>query len=409
MSKYILDNREGDGIDRRGFLECMAWAGTGLLVSMSGGVARSQTISGAMHNKHMSKSELDFVQISDSHIGFNKDANKDVTATLQEAVNRINALPTPPAFILHTGDITHLSKPEQFDTATQVLKGAKTGEIFYVPGEHDVLAENGKSYLNRYGKNKQGDGWFSFDHNGVHFIGLVNVIDLKPGGMGSLGPDQFAWLEKDVKKRSASTPIVVFAHVPLWTVYEKWGWGTGDGMQAMSYLKRFGSVTVLNGHIHQTMRKVEGNITFHTADSTAFPQPRPGEAPSPGPMTVPTDRLRAMLGLTEVSYVRGNRQLAIMDSPLGAEDSHKSSVAANRVEIDNFSFAPAALTVPAGTEVVWTNRDDIPHTIVATDKSFRSPALDTSDKFSHVFAQPGEYEYYCSLHPKMTGKLIVMQ
>ncbi len=239
MGKFILENHDNDGIDRRGFLECMAWAGTGLLVSFSGGIARSQSL----HGEHPAKFDLQFVQISDSHIGFNKDANKDVSATLQEAVNRINALPEPPAFILHTGDISHLSKPEEFDAAQQILKGAKAGEIFYVPGEHDVLTDNGKSYLDRYGKNTKGNGWFSFDQKGVHFIRLVNVMDLKPGGLGSLGNDQLEWLEQDLKARSASTPIVVFAHIPLWTVYQDWGWGTGDGMQALSYLKKFGSVT----------------------------------------------------------------------------------------------------------------------------------------------------------------------
>lgn len=363
----------------------MAWAGTGLLVSISGGVARSQSLHDAAK-----PADLHFVQISDSHIGFNKDANKDVAATLQEAVNRINALPEAPAFLLHTGDITHLSKPEEFDTARQILKSCKAGEIFYVPGEHDVLP--GTTFESK---------WFSFDQKGVHFIGLVNVLDTKPGGLGSLGAEQLEWLEKDLKGRSASAPIVVFAHVPLWTVYQDWGWGTEDGAKALAYLKRFGSVTVLNGHIHQTMQKIEGNITFHTAASTAFPQPKPGSAPSPGPMKVPADQLRSMLGLTEVSYVRGKHSLAIVDSTL-AESAHE-------VRIENFAFTPAALKVPRGAEVVWTNHDDIPHNVVARDKSFQSEVLDTDQKFTLSFEKPGEYRYYCSLHPKMTAAVTVME
>ena len=387
MGKFILENHDRDGIDRRGFLECMAWAGTGLLVSFSGGVARSQS----MHGDHPSKADLQFVQISDSHIGFNKDANKDVAATLQEAVNRINAMPEPPAFLLHTGDITHLSKPEEFDAARQILKGCKAGEIFYVPGEHDVLP--GSTFDPK---------WYSFDKNGVHFVGLVNVLDTKPGGLGSLGHEQLEWLEKDLKGRSTSTPVVVFAHVPLWTVYQDWGWGTEDGVQALSYLKRFGSVTVLNGHIHQTMQKVEGNMTFHTAASTAFPQPKPGSAPSPGPMKVPSEQLRGLLGLTQVSYVRGQKQLAVIDSTLDGTSS-------NEVRIDNFAFAPGALKIARGHEVTWTNHDDIPHNVVARDKSFSSPVLDTDQTYSHRFEKPGEYEYYCSLHPKMTARLIVLE
>jgi 3',5'-cyclic AMP phosphodiesterase CpdA len=106
-----------------------------------------------------------------------------------------------------------------------------------VPGEHDFLDEDRKLYLDRYGRGSKGAGWYSFDAGGVHFIGLVNVVDLKAGGLGNLGADQLAWLAADVKDRSASTPIVVFAHIPLWTVYPEWGWGTEDGGRALELLK----------------------------------------------------------------------------------------------------------------------------------------------------------------------------
>jgi 3',5'-cyclic-AMP phosphodiesterase len=317
MSDYILHDHNHDGIDRRGFLKCMAWAGTGAFCVLQGGVLKSFAFD-QVHGKHADslKGELSFVQISDSHIGFNKPANPDVIGTLQAAVAKINALPTPPAFVLHTGDLTHLSKPEEFDGLDQVLKSVKTSRIFFVPGEHDVLNDDGKQYRERFGKDTLGEGWYSFDQKGVHFIGLVNVVNLKAGGLGNLGHEQLEWLEKDVKHLKNSTPIVVFAHIPLWTVYPEWGWGTDDGAQALSYLKRFGSVTVLNGHIHQTMQKVEGNVTFHTAMSTAFPQPQPGTAPSAGPMKVPAEQLRTLLGITDVDYVRGKHSLAITDSPL---------------------------------------------------------------------------------------------
>ncbi|MBZ5619718.1 MAG: metallophosphoesterase [Acidobacteriia bacterium] len=400
MARTIKENIEKDGIDRRGFLECMAWAGTGLVWSLTGGVASSQTMN---HGDH-AKADLSFVQISDSHIGFNKEANPDVKVTLAAAVAKINAMPEPPAFLIHTGDITHLSKPEEFDTASSVLDTVKTGARFFVPGEHDVLVDNGKPYLERYGKNTTGDGWLSFDQKGVHFIGLVNVMSVKPGGLGALGKEQLEWLKKDLKRKSASTPIVVFAHVPLWTVYPEWGWGTDDGAQALSYLRRFGSVTVLNGHIHQNMQKVEGHMTFHTACSTAFPQPKPGSAPSPGPMKVPAEQLRSMLGLTSVRYVAGKHSLAVVDSTLESS----ATASADLVKIDNFSFSPSPNSVKAGTKVTWINHDDIPHNVVSTDKSFVSPVLDTDEKFSHQFDTPGEYNYYCSLHPRMTGKLVVM-
>lgn len=316
LSDELQVDHNHDGIDRRGFLKCMAWAGTGTLCVVNGGVLKSFSLSGLAELDHAAlKGELHFAQISDSHMGFNKPANTDVTGTLKAAVEKIKALQLAPEFLLHTGDISHLSKPEEFDAVDQILKD--TGrEVFYVPGEHDVLNDDGAQFRERYGKGSQGAGWRSFDKNGVHFIGLVNVMNLKAGGLGTLGSDQLEWLEKDLQSRSKSTPIVVFAHIPLWSVYPQWGWGTEDAEQALGYLKGFGSVTVLNGHIHQTMQKIEGNVTFHTAASTAFPQPAPGTADSPGPMKVPAEHLRKVLGITDVSFVRGRTALAVVDSDL---------------------------------------------------------------------------------------------
>jgi 3',5'-cyclic AMP phosphodiesterase CpdA len=303
-------------MSRRHALECMIWAGTGVLWTVAGGVPKTLGLMDRAEAAEAAATGFTFVQISDSHIGFSKPANPHATDTLREAIDHVKALPAKPAFMIHTGDITHLSKPQEFDDAAQVIGGAGL-DVHYVPGEHDIVDEGaGKSYRERYGKNAKGAGWYSFDQNGVHFIGLVNVANLKAGGLGSLGHDQLEWLEKDVKGLKASTPIVVFAHIPLWTVSAEWGWGTDDSAVALGYLKRFGSVTVLNGHIHQLMQKVEGNVTFHTARSTAFPQPAPGTAPSPGPMTVPADKLRSVLGITNVSLRQGAEALAITDEAL---------------------------------------------------------------------------------------------
>ena len=319
-----LQDLNNDGVDRRGFLKCMAWAGTGLVWTLSGGVPVSRAFAKSSGKDGGKGAEFSFVQISDSHIGFNKPANPDVTATLQTAVNKINAMSQKPDFIIHTGDLTQLSKPSEFDTLDQVLKGASAKQIYFVPGEHDMLSDNGEQYLQRYGKGTKSAGWSSFDHQGVHFVGLVNVANLKAGGMGSLGPEQLEWLENDLKGRSASTPIVLYAHIPLWTIYPDWGWGTDDSEQALSYLKRFGSVTVLNGHIHQIMQKIEGKVSFHTAMSTAFPQPAPGTAPSAGPMKVSAEQLQQILGITDVNYMVSGGSLAIVDSPLGAASSAPS-------------------------------------------------------------------------------------
>ena len=313
MSKLIAHNQNDDGIDRRGFLQCMAWAGTGIIWTIEAGIPTSRAFGKSPNGK--SKGGLSFVQISDSHIGFNKPANPDVALTLQAAIDKIGVLESQPEFLLHTGDLTHGANAEEFDTLDQMLRGVKR-PVYYVPGEHDTSTDDGKAYLERYGKGTKGSGWYSFDQKGVHFIGLSNVMALE--GLGKLGADQLAWLKDDLSAKKTSTPIVVFAHIPLWTVYPDWGWGTADGGEALSYLKRFGSVTVLNGHIHQTMQKVEGNVTFHTAMSTAFPQPAPGSAPSPGPMKVPAEQLRSVLGIREVHFQPGKHPLAIVDSTLAS-------------------------------------------------------------------------------------------
>ena len=314
------DVAASDGIDRRNFLSCMAWAGTGLLWTMAGGVPTSKLFAatpdaaGNKQSHNHAATSFSFVQISDSHIGFNKAANQDVTGTLKLAIDKINHLSVQPELLLHTGDVTQSSKAAEFDTAQQIIKGAKVGQTFYVPGEHDTASDDGVLYHERFGKGTAGNGWYSFNLKGVHFIGLNNVLQID--AMGNLGPEQLNWLKNDLSTLSPSTPIVIFAHIPLWMVYPQWGWGTQDGAEALSYLKRFGSVTVLNGHIHQVVQKVEGNVSFHTATSTAFPQPTPGSAPNAGPMVIPAAKLQSVLGITKVHYIARQSHLAIVDSSL---------------------------------------------------------------------------------------------
>jgi len=305
-----------DRLDRRGFLECMAWAGTGVLWTATGGVLSSRLVTDASA-AGADAGTFSFVQISDTHVGFKGEANPDAAATLRQVVERVNALRPAPAFVLHTGDQTHGQKAGAFDTVAEILKGVRAERTFYVPGEHDVFLDGGTEYLSRYGQGTVGGrGWQSFDYKGTHFVGLVNVLKYKGEGMGALGEDQLAWLEKDVAPLSSSTPVIVFSHVPLWAVYPAWGWTTEDAERALASLRRFGSVTVLNGHIHQVLQKVEGNVRFHTAMSTAFPQPAPGSAPAPGPMKIPEAQARRMIGITDVTYVPGQHPLAVVDSTL---------------------------------------------------------------------------------------------
>jgi plastocyanin len=399
MSHHDHDDH---GVSRRKVLECMTWAGTGVLWTISGGVPRSLGLVDAANAAEKKASGLTFLQISDSHVGFDKPANPNALGTLEEAIGKINTMPAKPSFMIHTGDISHLSKASEFDDADRIISQAKL-DVHYVPGEHDFLDEEVKFYKERYGKGSRGAGWYSFDANGVHFIGLVNVVDLKAGGLGNLGAEQLEWLETDLKGRSKSTPVVVFAHIPLWTVYPQWGWGTEDGARALDYLKGFGSVTVLNGHIHQVMQKVEGNVTFHTARSTAFPQPAPRNA-SPS-------SIRRCKAEKDAHHMQ-RRDLLSRGASVAATalllwfatgSAHAETVA---VSIDNFTFAPVELKLKVGDTVTWTNHDDIPHTVVSAGK-FRSKTLDTDDSFAFTFTTAGDYKCFCSLHPHMTGMIKV--
>lgn len=319
MTGYIEHEPDHDDIDRRGFLKCMAWAGTGVVFTVAGCGVTTHRLGSA--NAAKVTGSLSFVQISDSHIGFDAAANKNVIGTLEQCIARINALPQRPAFVVHTGDHVHLSTPGEFDTAKQLLGTIKTGHVFNVPGEHDVFVDQGKRYRQFFGRGSIGTGYYSFDMDGVHFVALSNVqaseaeSQATGNGLGVLGAEQLAWIKQDLAARSSDTPIVIFGHVPLLAVYPKWGWATEDSVQVLSWLKRFGSVTALNGHIHQLISKTEGNVTMHTAASTAYPLHPPGNV-APEPLVVPAGTLPRRIGIRTVHFVRGSSSIALMNDAL---------------------------------------------------------------------------------------------
>ncbi len=319
MTSYIEHQPDDHDIDRRGFLKCMAWAGTGVVFTLTtGGVATARLESEA---PSMATGSFSFVQISDSHIGFDAAPNKDVIGTLERCVARINALPQRPSFVVHTGDHVHLSTMEEFDTAKQILGTIKTGHVFNVPGEHDVFVDHGKRYHQFFGKGSRGTGYYSFDVGGVHFLALANVQASEAestaahNGLGVLGADQLSFIRKDLRAQSSDTPIVIFGHVPLLAVYPQWGWATADSAQVLAELARFGSVTALNGHIHQLISKTEGNVAMHTAASTAYPLHPPGNV-APEPLVVPAGTLPSRIGIRTVQFVQGSSSLALIDQSL---------------------------------------------------------------------------------------------
>ena len=299
---------------RRQLLRHTAWFGSAVVLTVVGGEVISHIGNADAPAAASDANALRFVQISDSHLGFTGPANTMVEQSFAEAIEDINALPYRPDFVIHTGDLTHLSTPDQFDPVKQMMSGIKTGHVYTVPGEHDSVDDHGAHYRQFFGKGTRGDGWYSFDAGGVHFISLVNTLGLET--MGHLGTDQLEFVRKDVAGLSSDTPIVVFSHIPLFAMYPKWGWSTDDSVQALSYLKRFASVTCLNGHVHQLFTKTEGNVTFFSATTTAYPLPKPGEGPAPTPVTLPAGQLHAALGIREVGYVRNGQPLAIKNRRL---------------------------------------------------------------------------------------------
>ncbi len=309
-----MTGADPEGMTRRQLIRHSAWFGAAVGFAVVGGEVISHAAGSATAQRAQSRPTLRFAQVSDSHIGFSGPPNPDVAGTFGHAIDEINNLGYTPDFVVHTGDLTHLSSPEQFDQVRQMMTTLRTPHVFTVPGEHDSVDDAGQKYRSVFGAGTRGDGWYSFDIAGVHVIALVNTLNLKK--LGHLGADQLAFVEKDVQALSSDTPIIVFSHIPLFAMYPDWGWGTDDAGQALSYLSRFSSVTCINGHVHQLFSKTEGKVTFYSGTTTAYPLPHPGDGPAPKPVTLPAGKLRDALGIREVSYTKGQTALALKESAL---------------------------------------------------------------------------------------------
>ena len=301
------------GMTRRQLMRHTAWFGAAVALTVAGGEVISQA-AGSPPAVADSLGAVRFVQVSDSHLGFTGTANPDVAASFGSAINQVNALGFEPDFVMHSGDITHLTLAAEFGQAKEMMADIKTPRVFTVPGEHDTINDRGRMYRQFFGAGTLGDGWFSFDVKGVHVISLVNTTAVD--ALGHLGADQLHFVRRDVAGLSAETPIVLFSHIPLYAMYPKWGWGTSDAVTLLGMLRRFGSVTALNGHVHQVFTKTEGNVTFYSAAPTCYPLPEPGQAPAPLPVTLPAGELTSALGIRTVSFQAGTTSLALTDQRL---------------------------------------------------------------------------------------------
>lgn len=309
----MSEARDPQKMTRRQMMRHSAWFGSAVVLTVAGGEVLS-SVAGCASQSPPPQPTLRFAQISDSHIGFQGAANPKVADTFTEAINQVNSLGYTPDFVIHTGDLTHMATPDQFDQVKQMMTGIKAPHVYTVPGEHDSVGDSGQKYLQAFGAGSRGEGWYSFDISGVHFIGLVNTLNLEK--LGHLGTDQLDFIQKDVAGLSNDTPVVVFSHIPLFAMYPTWGWDTDDAAQALSYLRRFASVTCLNGHVHQVFSKTDDKVTFYTATTTAYPLPHPGDGPGPKPVTLPAGKLNDALGIREVTYTKGNQGLAIKEQAL---------------------------------------------------------------------------------------------
>lgn len=318
MSAYSTPDHPAPGLPRQTFLKRgAAVAGLGMLWAISGGKLSSDALAAGERERDAAMAaDFSFVQISDTHVGAHTPANPNVVGTFEQAIQRINALPRRPAFVVHTGDHVHLSKPQEFDTARQLLGTIKTDRLFNLPGEHDVFLDQGKRYRELFARGARGNGYWSFDYHGVHFIGLVNDSGLVGKGQGTLGAAQLEFVKKDLAGLSSATPLVLFSHVPLLPVYLPWGWATSDSAALLALVKRFSAVTALNGHIHQLLTRQLGNVVMHTANATAYPDHAPGQG-APTPLVVPAAQLPARIGIRTVD-VRGGAAPTITNPTLAA-------------------------------------------------------------------------------------------
>jgi hypothetical protein len=258
-----------------------------------GGVVFASSLRGAQGAAAAGQKYDDFyfVQLSDSHWGFQGPPNPDAKGTLKKAVAAVNSLNEQPDFIVFTGDLTHTTddpkeRRQRLAQFKEIVSELKVKNVHFMPGEHDASLDNGEAFKEFFGKTR-----YAFDHKGVHFIALDNVSDPR----ASLGDEQLQWLADDLKQQPKNANIVVLTHRPLFDLYPQWDWATRDGVKAIDLLLPMEHVTVFYGHIHQEHHKMTGHIAHHAAKGLMFPLPAPGSQPQRNPL--PWDATQPYKGL----------------------------------------------------------------------------------------------------------------
>jgi len=290
-------------IDRRKFLE---------LAALGGGAVFASTLA---RGAPTAADDFYFVQLSDSHWGFNGPAvNPDAKGTLPKAIAAVNALERQPDFVVFTGDLTHttdnpVERRKRMAEFKEIVAGLRVRDVRFMPGEHDASLDNGKAFIEGFGATH-----YTFDHKGVHFIALDNVSD----PAARIGDEQLAWLAADLAKQPKDARIVLFTHRPLFDLAPQWDWATRDGAKAVELLMPFQNVTVFYGHIHQENHHMTGHIPHHSAKSLIFPLPAPMSQPARAPIPWDAAQPYRGLGFREVDAEDSGRKLAIRELPVGA-------------------------------------------------------------------------------------------
>ena len=356
--------------------------------------------------------EFSFVQLSDTHWGFDTPAvNPDFAGTLKKAIADVNALKTQPDFVVFTGDLTHTTDSNEtrrtrMTEFKEIIKGLRVQEVHFLPGEHDAGLDNGKAFQEFFGPTH-----WTFDHKGVHFIALDNVSDPR----AQLGEEQLKWLEADLQKLDKTQRIVVFTHRPLFDLAPDWDWATRDGAKALTLLAPYQNVTVFYGHIHQINNHTEGHIDLHSAMGLMYPLPAPHSVPKKAPIPWDPAQPYKGLGFRQVDVKAAPAAYTLTEFPVvqKAEDAPEQVI---RITAKRFTYTPDAITLKKGVPVTLEfTSQDVMHGFNCPDLNIRADIEPgKTARVSFTPQKAGKFEFHCDIfcgtgHGNMGGTITVTE